>query len=178
MFLLAWFAWGFVFFSISLNKLPGYLLPLLPALAVLMGIALARSKRPVQIAILLAVSAALLGFIPAIQSVLPQALVSGISHVTFHEPLPWILPALLGMALCAALEWQGQRSAAVALIALLTATSVVRVIWETYPVLDQSVSMRGLWRSHPESVVCVDDSDPSRRYGLNYYAGRQLPECP
>ena len=28
-FLLAWFAWGFLFFSISRNKLPGYLLPLL-----------------------------------------------------------------------------------------------------------------------------------------------------
>ena len=38
-FLLAWFAWGFLFFSISRNKLPGYLLPLLPALAVLIGIA-------------------------------------------------------------------------------------------------------------------------------------------
>ena len=30
-FLLAWFAWGFLFFSVSRNKLPGYLLPLLAA---------------------------------------------------------------------------------------------------------------------------------------------------
>ena len=30
-FLAAWFVWGFVFFSLSRNKLPGYLLPLLPA---------------------------------------------------------------------------------------------------------------------------------------------------
>ena len=36
-FLLLWFAFGFVFLSISVNKLPGYLLPLLPALCALDG---------------------------------------------------------------------------------------------------------------------------------------------
>jgi 4-amino-4-deoxy-L-arabinose transferase-like glycosyltransferase len=44
-FLLAWFAWGFVFFSASRNKLPGYLLPLLPPLAALIGIALSEAAR-------------------------------------------------------------------------------------------------------------------------------------
>ena len=48
-FLLAWFAWGFVFFSASRNKLPGYLLPLLPPVAALVGnCRLPRRAREVQ----------------------------------------------------------------------------------------------------------------------------------
>ena len=36
-FFVVWATWGFVFFSAATNKLPGYLMPLLPALAVLIG---------------------------------------------------------------------------------------------------------------------------------------------
>src|SRR5207302_4757224 len=39
-FLLVWLAWGLLFFSVFLNKLPGYVLPLFPAIAALLGIAL------------------------------------------------------------------------------------------------------------------------------------------
>jgi hypothetical protein len=45
-FLLLWVVFGLVFFSASRNKLPSYILPLLPALAVLAGIAVAECKRP------------------------------------------------------------------------------------------------------------------------------------
>src|SRR5579862_3747048 len=58
-FLLAWFIWGFVFFSASRNKLPGYLLPLLPPLAALLGIAAAEAQaRSPGMMALLAASAA------------------------------------------------------------------------------------------------------------------------
>jgi 4-amino-4-deoxy-L-arabinose transferase len=40
LFLLAWVVFGMVFFTAATNKLPGYLLPLLPAAAALMGLAL------------------------------------------------------------------------------------------------------------------------------------------
>ncbi len=74
-FLLAWFAWGFVFFSVSRNKLPGYLLPLLPPVAALMGIAIAQMPaRSVKIMLLLAASAALLCLVPPLEDALPQML--------------------------------------------------------------------------------------------------------
>src|SRR5580698_9410558 len=74
-FLLAWFAWGFVFFSVSRNKLPGYLLPLLPPLAALLGIAVAEARaRSPKLMALLAASAALLCIVPAVSNALPQAL--------------------------------------------------------------------------------------------------------
>ena len=50
LFLLAWFAWGFLFFSASRNKLPGYLLPLLPPLAALVGVALGSRRAPANLA--------------------------------------------------------------------------------------------------------------------------------
>ena len=50
LFLLAWVVFGMVFFTAATNKLPGYLLPLLPAAAALMGLALdasrSRPRRP------------------------------------------------------------------------------------------------------------------------------------
>src|SRR5271166_4818025 len=49
-FLLAWLLWGLVFFSVSVNKLPGHVLPLLPALAALTGIQLDRlSTNPISL---------------------------------------------------------------------------------------------------------------------------------
>ena len=44
LFLLLWAGFGLIFFSASTNKLPGYLLPLLPALAILMALGLERGR--------------------------------------------------------------------------------------------------------------------------------------
>ena len=92
-FLLAWFSWGFIFFSISRNKLPGYLLPLLPAVTALAGIALAEARAgALKISCALAASAALLWFVPAIPAFLPQALLAGASHASLRFPMAWLVP--------------------------------------------------------------------------------------
>ena len=51
--LLAIAVWVFVFFSVSTNKLPGYLLPMLPSIAILAGVALERSDLASRIVIAL-----------------------------------------------------------------------------------------------------------------------------
>lgn len=177
-FLAAWFAWGFVLFSAALNKLPGYLLPLLPALAALAGIGLAQSPRQKRlVAIALAGSAALLGCLPTVQAMLPQTLLAGLSHATWDLRLGFVLPALLLAAACAALELAGRREWAVALIAIGISVGVGGFVFEAYPVLDRTVSPREFWRSHPDSITCVSSEKRSWRYGLSYYAGRNLPDC-
>ena len=50
LFLLAWLLFGLAFFSLAPNKLPGYLLPLLPAAAALMGLALEEARRGARLA--------------------------------------------------------------------------------------------------------------------------------
>jgi 4-amino-4-deoxy-L-arabinose transferase-like glycosyltransferase len=177
--LLAWLAWGFVFFSVSRNKLPGYLLPLLPAVAVLIGLAIAEAQpRTIKLACLFAACAALLSLIPAIQEVLPQALVSGLSRAPMRfPPSGWIVAALTITFLCGVLEWNGRRELAVGAIALVTTMAVVRLVSEVYPALDRQASARSQWRSNPNSITCVSNENRSLRYGLSYYAGRSLPDC-
>ena len=178
-FLLGCFVWGFLFFSVSRNKLPGYLLPLLPALAALLGIAIAETKPyTIKMAILLAACAALLSFIPAIQDLLPQALASGLLHTPIRFPVSaWLIPALLITFVCGFLESKGRREWAVGAIALLTTVAALRLVSQVYPVLDRQVSGRSMWNSTVNSITCVSPDNRSLRYSLSYYAGRRLPDC-
>jgi 4-amino-4-deoxy-L-arabinose transferase-like glycosyltransferase len=177
-FLAAWFLWGFVLFSVSLNKLPGYLLPLLPAVAAIVGIALDEiSARSRLIAGGLALSALLLACLPAIQELLPQILVAGLSRTRLDFPVGFVLPALVLGAAGFTLELTGRRSAAIALVALGISAGAVGFVVEAYPVLDRTASPRAFWKSRSESIACVPSENRSWRYGLSYYAGRNLPDC-
>jgi 4-amino-4-deoxy-L-arabinose transferase len=180
-FLLAWLAWGFLFFSVSRNKLPCYLLPLIPAAAALIGIAIAEAKlRSIKMACLLGACAALLTLAPMIGEVLPPALASGLSHLGVFAVFVssrWVIPVLLIALVCGLLEWKGRREWAIAAIALLTTVAVTRLISDVYPALDREASARARWRSSPDSITCVSNDNRSLRYGLSYYANRSLPDC-
>jgi 4-amino-4-deoxy-L-arabinose transferase-like glycosyltransferase len=177
-FLLVWFAWGFVFFSASRNKLPGYLLPLLPAVAALIGIAAAEtSSRSVKMMALLGASAALLGLVPVLGAALPQLLIAGISRTSFGVAAMWIVPVLAMAIACALLEKTGRRDWALALVVLGTAVSVGDVVWRVYPVLDRELSGRPLWLAQGPSITCVPPTNRSRRDSIRYYVGRNLPDC-
>lgn len=180
-FLLTWLAWGFVFFSISRNKLPGYMLPLLPAAAALIGIAIAEAKlRTVKMACLLGACAILLTVTPMIVEILPPALASGLSHLgmfVVEVSSDWVIPVLLIALVCGFLEWKGRREWAIGAVALLTMIAVVRLVSDVYPALDREASARVRWRSASDSITCVSNENRSLRYGLSYYAGRSLPDC-
>ncbi|HYL35815.1 MAG TPA: glycosyltransferase family 39 protein [Bryobacteraceae bacterium] len=177
-FLLAWFAFGFVFFSASRGKLPGYLLPLLPPFAALMGIALDRiHERSASIMLLLAASAGLLSLVPTIQDLVPAALISGLSRTEIRFSPAWLPPALAVMLGCAWAERTGRRLLAFNLVVALVTLSVVRFVWLGYPLLDRTASARNRWFSNSESITCVPRDAASERYSLDYYAGRDLPDC-
>jgi 4-amino-4-deoxy-L-arabinose transferase-like glycosyltransferase len=172
-FLLAWLAWGFLFFSVSRNKLPGYLLPLLPSVAALMGIAIAEARaRNVKLMALLAASAALLCLVPPLEDALPQALLVGVSHTPLHFGTLWIIPGLLLGLACAYLEKAGRRDLAVAGVAAFTAMAVGTIVWRVYPELDRQLSGRTA-----TSMTCLPPTNRSQRYSIDYYAGRDLPDC-
>lgn len=172
-FLLAWFAWGFLFFSISRNKLPGYLLPLLPPVAALIGVAAAevRTRSPKLMA-LLAASALLLGLVPPLEEALPQVLLVGLSHTPLRLATFWIVPALLLGLGCFYGEKTGHRGLAVGLIAAFTTVAVLTIVGQVYPVLDREVSGRTIG-----SISCLPPTSRSQRYSADYYAGRDLADC-
>jgi 4-amino-4-deoxy-L-arabinose transferase-like glycosyltransferase len=164
-FVLAWLAWGFLFFSASRNKLPGYLLPLLPALAVLMGIGLERSAHARY---WLAACGALFCLEPPLLEVLPRALANGLSHTPFHIGVAGIVAGVALAAMCAV----GRPDRAVAGLALFATVTVVWVVWRVYPQMDRELSGR-----QQAAVTCLPRTNRSQRYSLEYYAGRSLSDC-
>ena len=176
LFLLAWLLFGLVFFSLSVNKLAGYVLPLLPAAALLAALALeeTRNARPC-----LAACALLLVAFPMAGPALPAALAWGLSRA----PRPafdwwWLAPAAVAAAVWA-LEMQGRRLAAVALIATGVAAGVLFVKQSAAPKVDAMASARGLWRQIADRAgdICIANLERNWVYGLNYYSVTPLPEC-
>ena len=177
-FLLAWLVWGFVFFSASRNKLPGYLLPLLPPVAALLGIAAAEARaRSPKLMLLLAGCAVLLCLVPPLEDALPQVFLAGLSHTALHIGPLWIIPGLLLALACAWCEKTGRRELAVAFISAFAVVAVVTIVERVYPQLDRQVSARTLWLQQGESITCLPPTSRSQRFGFDYYADRDLPDC-
>lgn len=172
-FLLAWVLFGFLFFSASTNKLPGYLLPLLPAVAALMGVALAESKRTT---VVLVSAMAMLVAIPVAAQVLPQALAGGLSRSTPPVFSWWWLVPLAGALLVWRLRSTDTRVVAVT---VSTAAAILFLKATAFPAIDSAYSARPLWReiSDRRDQVCIGEMHRSWRYGLNYYSVTPLPDC-
>jgi 4-amino-4-deoxy-L-arabinose transferase-like glycosyltransferase len=171
-----WLAFGFVFFSASSGKLPGYLLPLLPAAAILLAM-VAEGWFGAHWALVAA--AALTGLVPVAAAVLPDAVANGLTRASFAG---WEvgLAVAVGAALLAALrEWQANRTSTVLLVALLATLGIVYVKRTAYPVLEERVSAGALWRSVEarRSQICLGNMHRNWRYGLQYYAGAPLVDC-
>jgi 4-amino-4-deoxy-L-arabinose transferase-like glycosyltransferase len=163
---------GLIFFSTSYNKLPEYLLPLLPSLAALAGVALAALEDRVATC-MLALCAALTCLSPMVAGILPDALAGGIGQARPPSLVwLWILPLAL-------LVWALRPTVAVAAIAVgVTAVTVFLKI-TSLPVIDERVSARPLWREvvWRRDQVCVESMHRRYRYGINYYSVAPLPDC-
>lgn len=170
-------AFGFIFFSASTNKLPGYLLPLLPAVCALLARAVLQASAPKR---LLALCGALLALMPLAAFVLPEALRAGLRHVSWGSA-PWAYWTL-AVPIAVAVYWLAQRRGAgpaVALLALLTSAGWLYIKLYALPAVDQTASARPLWsrvQPHREDT-CVETLKRALRYGLNYYSVTPLPNC-
>ncbi|MBC7856772.1 MAG: hypothetical protein IAF94_25360, partial [Pirellulaceae bacterium] len=173
-----WLVWGFLFFSISTNKLPGYLLPLLPAAATLAGIRLADDSRA---RFHVTAAGAALAIVPLVAAVLPEALLRGVTAATFPA-VPWVAMALsiLLAVVLMLVERADRRGLALILAVIAVAVNVVFLKLRTFSELDRRVSARPVAeslkrRGWPD--VCLGDLPRAWRYGLQFYAARPLPDC-
>ena len=176
LFLLGWLLLVLVFFSASVNKLPAYILPLLPAAAALLGLGLAEAG---DAAPYLAGCAALLVAFAIAAPMLPSAVPSGISHATL-PPFRWFW--LLPLALAAAvwmLERGGRRTLAVLSIAAGAAAGTVYLKQVAAPDLDRTASARELWLeiAPRAAAICIDWLPRGTQYSLDYYSAVPLPDC-
>jgi 4-amino-4-deoxy-L-arabinose transferase-like glycosyltransferase len=171
---------GLLFFSVSINKLAGYVLPLLPALFLLIGDSLAKS-RAWQRKPLLISCAALIATIPFIGQLVPAALTSKVtvSSQTFLLLLPITLSMLMLFLTPLLVAIFARPLAAGGLLVLCTCVAVVALKSSAYPILDEQASPRGLWRQiQPEiSDVCNAGLHRAWDYGLAFYNGSPIPLC-
>jgi 4-amino-4-deoxy-L-arabinose transferase-like glycosyltransferase len=161
---------GFVFFSISINKLPGYLLPLLPLACVLIAFKLARTPHP-ETAVVAPIT--LLGALPVIGMVAAEALAFGLRNAQIQWSAGAILLAIAGGA--GVLVAIAMRGRAVETAGVLVGLGLLWFQFAFFPLFDVAASARPLWiRDRPQ---CASNLPRGLLYGLNYYAQRRLPEC-
>jgi 4-amino-4-deoxy-L-arabinose transferase-like glycosyltransferase len=168
--------WGLLFFSIPVNKLPGYLLPILPAIAALFGLALQEARRAAAV---LAACALLLAVFPIVAPILPQVLANGLTKAAFPPfRVYWLAPLAVAAGVWL-LEAHGRRMAAVFLIAAGATAGVAYLKITAMPAVDRMASSRQLWSelAGRAASTCVENIHRNWRYPLNYYSVEPLPEC-
>jgi 4-amino-4-deoxy-L-arabinose transferase-like glycosyltransferase len=162
---------GFFFFSASVNKLYGYLVPLLPAAFALLGLGLSRAKRP---AATLIAPLVVVGLLPVASSFAPRLLGA---HGMSYRNLPWVQVSicLLAASLAGALLARYAPRQVFSTAAFLAAIGFLWFQFATFPALDSAGSARHLWLTDQPS--CAPAASRDTLYGLNYYSGRPLSPC-
>ncbi len=159
---------GLLFFSAAVNKLPGYLIPLLPPAFALLGLGLARSARP---ALPLFLSVCLLALLPAASVVVPGALVS---HAVFTEAFT-TTGAATSLAAAVGGGFLLSRFAP-RLAPLFAGLALLWFQFATFPQFDAAASARPIWlQGHPQCTPPT--ATRALHYGLYYYSGLMLPDC-
>jgi 4-amino-4-deoxy-L-arabinose transferase-like glycosyltransferase len=161
---------GFIFFSVALNKLPGYLLPLLPGVFTLLGVGIARVPRP---GFAMIGPVMLLGALPFLSKIAPVALAHGLrsANIPWQNAIAWLLAAGAAGIMLALVA----RKRAFPVAASLAAAGFLWFQIAAFPEFDAVASARPLWlRTHPE---CAPPGTRSALYGLYYYAEKKIPDC-
>jgi len=179
MFFASWVLFPVAFFSLSQSKLPGYVLPAVPAAALLMAraldVALRRNTRGVRTLGL--GTAAVLGAMTVTFIVAP-----GVTSVGLEAGAVRSLAGILGVAALAA-GYVGNRGQLRATVAV-TAMGVSLTLWQLnamlFPQLDPLISTRAVARDAADLAdggpVHAYELHPAWHFGLEYYLGRRVPE--
>ena len=177
-FLLNWIVTSLLLFSASRNKLPGYVLPLFPAMAIWMSVSLLKVRSPRYV---LVAAAALLTLVPIAEAILPIAISRGLSRAWPPEDVSWLGVGVV-LAVAAAVWWAASRSRTLLAVGLLAAGAVVGMGFlklNTFPALDREAGTRALWRQVEPHLgeTCIGQVRRHVAYGLAYYSHDRLPLC-
>ena len=121
----------FFFFSISHSKLPGYILPMFPALALLVGENMVKRKYFIAdgiVAIVLAIIAFIL-FIWKVDEIKISKIGQLVSHLMLFRPWIMATTALIGIAGVFALLLRQHKNLAISVFALCTLLGVQMLSW-------------------------------------------------
>jgi 4-amino-4-deoxy-L-arabinose transferase-like glycosyltransferase len=182
LFILCWAIFPFLFFSFSQSKLPGYILPSIPPMFLLLSRALDR--------LFLAdrnISAVVVGITGAMFPVLVlslEVIVMRVGH-SFNIPSSRVIALLVlagtGGLISVGFSLRKRLVAGLTTIVLLIVAILIFMNIEILPFADSRISARAAamesFRLIPSPQdVAVSELKRDWHYGLNYYFGRDLPE--
>ncbi len=182
-FFACWAIFPVVFFSFSRSKLPGYVLPAVPPLVLLMARSLGRAieqKNPSARWLAAGVGLTFIA-LGVSSSLLLKRLPPASGFVDWHHMLAWIAALVLGGLGVAALGLLRRPAAALLVAVALIAGMIEAANRQTLPQLDAYLSPRHAARAGqapPGMAVNLAAYRLHRawRYGLNFYLRRELPE--
>ncbi len=178
-FLACWALGPLVFFSLAVNKLPAYVLPALPPLAIL--VALRWKQHPSRG--LLAASSATLLLVPVAGAVLPDALADGILRAWAR-----LDPAALawGLAIGALLATLGAISAfrmpnswSPAVVAATAAVALAALKIQAYPAISEQAGAAEFVAREDARLAdsCIGEVRRHLAYGIRFYTADSVPAC-
>ncbi len=167
---------GIIIFSVSLNKLPGYLLPLMPSLFALMGVAIVKRGIDQVGRAWWITCAAFVGLIILVPAFLGPVLA--------NEKLHWSLVTTPGADWLLLFVPVGAvlflpRKSVFSALALVTIAGGLYIKARSFPLLDREVSARAFWvQLDPQKDrLCDAGLHRNWQYGLAFYAGHEVPHC-
>ena len=178
-FLTCWAFGPLAFFSIAVNKLPAYILPVLPPLAVLLAVQWKSAPRRS----LLVAASCTLAMAPLAGTLLPPGLADGITRALRDlgagDAVQGLVTglALTGLAVLAALRARGPWTLpAVASVAAL-ALSLVK--FQAFPAASEAAGTREFVARNQSRIpeACVGQVRRHTDYGLRHYSRDAIPSC-
>ncbi|MCY4186958.1 MAG: phospholipid carrier-dependent glycosyltransferase [Bryobacterales bacterium] len=178
-FLACWALGPLLLFSASVNKLPAYILPALPPLAILLAIQWkAKPNRP-----LLFASGATLLLAPLAGALLPPALADGIRRAWAGlDPASMAGAAVAGLAAfglasIAALRASRQRS--IPAVCVIAALALAALKFQAFPSISVQAGTREFVAGEPTRLqdACLGDVRRHAAYGIRHYSRDSVPSC-
>jgi len=175
LFLLIWALVMLAFFSISQGKLPGYILPVLPALALWIGEDWKRASRT-RVRVISALQAFMLLALGLAGS-LPDALARGVGRASLSFSGTTVMAAVVALLLIW-LAWRGRRFGAAVLIAIIPPCFLLWLLTAVAPHVDQRASARPIAAAVCGRQFALGEVRRHVRYGLQFYCDRRMSDAP
>lgn len=175
LFLLIWVLVTVGFFSLSRGKLPGYVLPALPALALWIGEDWKRASRTRVRVISVLQGCMLLAL--GLAGSLPDALARGVGRASLSFSGTTVVFGAVALLLMW-LAWRGRRFGAAVVIALVLPCFLLWLLAAVAPQVDARASARPIAAAVCGRTFALGDVRRHIRYGLEFYCDRRLSDVP
>ena len=182
-FFACWGIFPIVFFSFSESKLPGYILPAVPALALIVSVGAIRAFQRSRSSVVVMCGGTALVWIGLAIFFIHSARTGSLNGAVNYSPFFVVAIIALAVAIAVALGWAGRRrdlrlAVAACCLSVVAAVEIANIV--ILPALDRAVSARSYAQMlqhdlHPDRIFEFEVTR-AWNYGLAFYFRRELPE--